>query len=315
MTAVHVHVPKPDQSDFGQRPMVGTHNLQHHELFSDEALIDLLDRFPRQHLYAWATGRDASRPQENQLAANADASGAELLRAVRAGRFWLNVTRIDRADARYRALIDEIYGQLTATVPGFVPLASQGALLISSPRAVVYYHADAPANMLWHVRGHKRVWIYPDLDERYMQQSVLEDIFAGVRHEYLPYESSFDAAATVYDLEPGQWTTWPQNAPHRVTNLDDLNVSLSTEHYTVASRRRERVYLANRFLRARLHVRNPSPRETGAVAALKTIFHRVANRLGFDPLQYKRYVPVLRVDPDAADAVRELTDCTPAGAR
>ena len=66
------------------------------------------------------------------------------------------------------------------------PLASRGTLLISSPRALVYYHADGPASALWHIRGRKRIWIYPALDGRYIQRELLEDIFAGVRHEYLP---------------------------------------------------------------------------------------------------------------------------------
>jgi hypothetical protein len=31
-------VPARRRSDFGQRPMLATHNLEHHELFTDEAL-------------------------------------------------------------------------------------------------------------------------------------------------------------------------------------------------------------------------------------------------------------------------------------
>jgi hypothetical protein len=48
------------------------------------------------------------RAGRHGLAADAlfsDAALAELLRAVRNGRLWLNVTRVDRADARYRELI------------------------------------------------------------------------------------------------------------------------------------------------------------------------------------------------------------------
>ena len=37
---------------------------------------------------------------------------------------------------------------------------------------------------------------------------------------------------------------WPQNAPHRVSNLDGLNVSLSTEYFTRQSRRRFQVFVA-----------------------------------------------------------------------
>ena len=306
MTTARVELPASNSADFGRRPLLASHNLHQHELFSDDALIDLLDRFPRQHLYALTMGNDPTHTEGNRLALHDGVSGADLLRAVKNGRLWLNITRVDRADARYRKLIDELYAQLAAQAPGFSPVASQGTLLISSPHVLVYYHADGPASVLWHIRGRKRVWVYPALDERYMQRELLEDIFAGVRHEYLPYENSYDQAAVVYDLEPGQWATWPQNAPHRVTNLDSVNVSLSTEHFTRQSRWRARVYTANRFFRTRLGLRNLSTREQGPAALMKTVVHRLACKAGLDPLQIKRHVPSLRVDPDAPGGVVAL---------
>jgi hypothetical protein len=254
-------------ADFGHRAMLAGHNLQSLDLFSEEAIVELLDRFPREHLYAWATGRDHTRPEHNRLAAQRDVDGATLLRAVKNGRFWVNITRIDLVDAEYRKLIDRLYEQLAAQVLGFEPLSCQGALLISSPQSITYFHADAPANMLWHIRGRKRIWIYPTLDERYLKREALEDIFAGVRHEYLPFDESFDSDAVRYDIEPGQWAAWPHNAPHRVSNLEGLNISLATEHFTTATVRRERLYRANRFLRTRLHLRNLSAREDGGSRA------------------------------------------------
>ena len=306
MTAVRVDLPQANRTDFGQQPLRARHNLHQHELFTDAALIELLDGFPREHLYALTMGNDNTRTDGNRLALHDGVSGADLLRAVKNGRLWLNITRVDRVDARYRSLINELYEQLAAQAPRFVPLASQGTLLISSPHVLVYYHADGPASVLWHIRGRKRIWVYPALDERYMQRELLEDIFAGVRHEYLPYEESYDQAAVVYDLEPGEWATWPQNAPHRVTNLDSVNVSLSTEHFTHQSRWRARVYTANRFFRTRLGMRNLSTREHGPAALLKTLVYRAARKAGLDPLQIKRHVPSLRVDADAPGGVVAL---------
>lgn len=293
-------------TDFGRRPLVAAHNLHLSDLFTDAALIDLLDHFPRQHLYALTMGNDLVRTDENRLALHDGVSGAELLRAVRNGRLWLNITRVDRADDRYRVLIDQLYAQLATRVSGFSPVASQGTLLISSPHAIVYYHADGPASALWHIRGRKRIWIYPALDERYVRRELLEDIFANVRHEYLPYDPAYDRGAVVFDLEPGQWATWPQNAPHRVTNLDSVNVSLSTEHFTRQSRWRARVYTANRFFRTRLGLRNLSVREDGPAAVMKAVIHRLARKAGLDPLPTKRHVPAMRVDPDAPGGVVAL---------
>ena len=294
------------RSDFGRRPVLGQHLLHERKLFTDDALEALLDRFPRQHLYALSMGRDPMRVEENLLAKQDGVSGAELLQAVRKGRLWLNLTRVDRADIRYRELIDELYAQLHERVPGFAPDASQGTLLISSPQALVYYHADGPASVLWHIRGRKRVWVYPALDTRLMRTELLEDIFAGVRHEYLPYDSAYDEVAEVHDLEPGQWIAWPQNAPHRVSNLDSVNVSLSTEHFTAETRRRFRLYVANRFFRTRLGLAQPSLREDGAAALGKTLVQRAARKLGLDPVHLRQNIPVLRVDAAAPDGVAAL---------
>lgn len=317
MSALAVDLPENLKANFGRSPVVGGHGLQDHELFTDAALIELLDHFPREHLYAFNMGTDPTRVEENRLALHDGVSGAELLAAVRNGKLWLNVTRVDRADSRYRQLISDLFEELSAQVPGFFPEASQGTLLISSPHALVYYHADGPANALWHIRGRKRVWVYPALDEHYMKRELLEDIFAGVRHEYLPYEPAYDDGAQIYDLEPGQWISWPQNAPHRVTNLDSVNVSLSTEYFTRASQRRFQVYVANRFFRTRLGWKNPSTREDGLGALSKTLVQRVARKLGLNPLQFRKQIPVLRVAADAPGGVVALSaaasDASPGG--
>ena len=301
-----VTLPPGGAAAFGRAPVVGRHALADHALFTDAALIELLDRMPRERLFALSMGTDPLRSEENRLALHDGVSGAELLRAVRKGRLWLNVTRVDRVDARYRRLFEGLYAELAALVPGFAPDACQGTVLISSPHALVYYHADGPASALWHIRGRKRVWVYPPLDPRYMAREQLEDIIAGVRHEYLPYEAAYDAGASVHDLAPGDWIHWPQNAPHRVTNLDSLNVSLSTEHFTRASRRRARVYVANRFFRTRLGWSGLSAREDGALALAKVLAQRVARRLGLDPVTTKSHVAALRVAPDAPGGVVAL---------
>jgi hypothetical protein len=302
-----------DARDFGVRTLVSSHDLHRSELFTDAGLIDLLDRFPRGNLYALTTGADPARPDQNQFALSENVSGADLLRAVRKGRLWLNLTRINYADDRYRELLARLYAQLAAQVNGFKPDWIQGNLLISSPHAIVYYHADGPASVLWHMRGRKRVWVYPANDTRYVRADAMEDIFAGVRHEYLPYETSFDDAALVIDLQPGQWISWPQNSPHRVVNLDGLNVSLTTEHFTRQTRRRARVYVANRFLRTRFGMTNLSTRDQGPAAFAKAVMHKAAKLTGFDRAPPKRHVATMRVDAEAPQGVVALAQPDAAG--
>lgn len=299
MSLSSTSLPAARREDFGRVPVVGTHGLGDATLFSDASLIALLDEFPRERLYAFTMGTDPTRIDEYRKVRHAGVSGAELLEAVRCGRLWLNITRVDLADPAYHRLVDALYEQLAELLPDFAPLRDQGTLLISSPQAQVYYHADGPASVLWHIRGRKRVWVYPAMDERYLRYELLEDIFAGVRHEFVPFEPAFDAGAEVYDLEPGQWISWPQNAPHRVVNADSLNVSLSTEHFTAASLRRYQLFLANRFFRTRFGRRHPSLREDGALALTKALVQRSARRLGLHPLHYQQHAESLQIKADA----------------
>jgi len=298
-----VELPDSIRGDFGVRPLLSSHDLHQRDLFTDDALIELLDGYPREHLYALTMGTDDFQTDQNRLALHDGVSGASLLKPVKNGRLWLNITQVHRADRRYRDLIDELFAQLRAQIPGFSPVSTEGTLLISSPNVLVYYHADASPSVLWHLRGQKRIWIYPALDEHYIKRDHLEDIYAGVRHEYLPFDPSFDRAAVVYELQPGQWLSWPHNAPHRITNLGSVNVSLSTEYVTRESRAHARVHVANRYFRTRLGFRNLSDREGGVSAFLKTNLHRVARKIGLDPLNLKQHVPAFRVDPDAPRGV------------
>jgi hypothetical protein len=294
-----VEISTEDRPRFGRVPLLGRHRLHELDLFSDEALIELLDGFPRENLFALSMGYDLRRPEENRLALHDGVSGADLLKAVKRGRLWLNVTRVDRVDRRFRDLIDQLYVELEKQCPEFHPSGSQGTLLISSPEAMVYYHADGPPTLLWHIRGRKRVWMYPALDERFAARDALEDIFAGVGHEYLPYRPELDDGSVSQVLDPGQLASWPQNAPHRVTNLDSVNVSLTTEHFTKASRSRARLFQANRFLRCKLGIRPRSINTAGPAALAKTALHRAARAMGMDVNPPKRHVPSLRVDPTA----------------
>lgn len=296
---------------FGQGTVRGEHSLMPDRLFTDRALIRLLDHFPRDRLFAFHTGTDPSRLEENLNADHQGISGAELLRAVQRGRLWLNLTRVDRADDRFRALIDSLYLSLAQMFPGFRPLRSQGTLLISSPGALVYYHADAPASVLWQLHGEKCVRVYPAQHPAFLQREHLEDIFAGVRHEYLPYRAEWDVAAEAHTLQPGDWISWPQNAPHRVTNGDSVNVSLATEHFTAEGLRRHQVYLANRFLRTQLGAQGLSVREQGLPMHGKIWLRRVATRLGLNPLDYRQHYPEWRVDADAEQGVSPVSPRPP----
>ena len=63
------------------------------------------------------------------------------LRAAGSGSTCATSPRVDR---RYRDMLDGMFEEIAAKVPGFEAPNHQDSILISSPDAQVYYHADLP---------------------------------------------------------------------------------------------------------------------------------------------------------------------------
>jgi len=296
---------------YSSRVQVGRHRLQDMDLFNDDVLINLLDNYPRNRLQAWTMGTDPLRREDWKAVDTTGLSGKDLLAAVKSGRLWYNILRLDLFDKRYRDLVDQLYGEMVGECPRFKPMSTVGTLLLSSPHAQVYYHADGPPTTLFHVRGSKRLWIYPADDERFVSQHFLEEIFGSAMDEEVPYSPEFDRYAEVFDLEAGDAIWWPLNAPHRIENSGTLNVSLSTRYRTEQSEQRKLVYNANRFFRRRLGLQRLSAKETGLRSACKCFTYRLCRRLGLernDPAYV--YHTDLRVDPSAELGVAPLLEPT-----
>jgi hypothetical protein len=281
--------------------VLAPHQMHRSQLFSDSALVRLLDAHPLADLGINTMGTSHTRFEWREGDRNGVPSEA-LLELVRRGRLWINLRNVMRHHAELREAIDATYDELERRSPCFRAQQRSANLLISSPGALVHYHLDTPVNMLWHIRGRKRVWVYP-LDERFVSQQYLEGVFSGELAEDLPYDESFDAFATVFDVEPGQMLTWPQNSPHRVTNLEGLNVSLSTEHKNARALRQGNVHLANQFLRRTCGLPCRSWKIDGPAAHAKQFIIRAARRLPgvrTEPVKKGNEYPVsFQVDPEA----------------
>ncbi len=253
--------------------LIARHQIVESGVFSDENLARIIDRHPPEDFSINTMGQDTS-VFEWREGDRGTLPGKDLLALVRTHRFWINCRKMLKHHPEVREVVNSIYDELESAVPGFQANERSANLLISSPGALVHYHVDVPVNMLWHIQGRKRVWIYPHFDQRFLPTSVAEQVCAGELSEDIPYDARLDAYALVVDPEPGQVVTWPQLTPHRVQNLEGLNVSLSTEHINPRAVRRSAVYRANHFLR---HTLNWAPRSTainGPIAMVKQKFAR-----------------------------------------
>lgn len=292
---------------------VAEHRLAELPLFTDEALIRILDKHPRKDLGVNSMGSDPTRRTDWQEGATGELDGCTLLEIAKRGRLWLNVRRVMDHHPEYLDVVNTLYDELE-TLSGEGMFNRSANLLISSPTAMVYYHLDCPANMLWHIRGEKRVWAYP-LESGIVSPETIEAVLTGEASEELAYRKEFDLHAKVVDLKPGQMITWPQHTPHRVVNTSGLNVSLSTEHMTQRALRKNNVYLANQHFRRLFGQGFTSTRIEGPAAALKEAAIRIVRRLPVvrpQPPQGFKYPITFQVDPRVPGGMRPLDASRPA---
>jgi len=274
----HSLVDWPDNQLLQDHVIRARHRLLDTQLFSDEKLIELFDRHDPDELLVYRMGDNHHNLDDFQFGSRGKLTATELLDAVRAGKLWLNILNMTTNHEHFDELVDNIYDELEEKVLKFKTVYRSANLLVSSPNSQVYYHADAPLNMLWHLRGEKRVWVYPG-DERFAPREWVEMIFTRESDDDLPYSPEFDQFATAYDLCPGDMLTWSQNTPHRVENLSGLNVSLTTEHYTPEAMKKRMTYLSNHYLRRWFGLPTTDVTLHGPSALMKRTMFRVARRL------------------------------------
>jgi hypothetical protein len=291
-------------------PFVTRHRFQETGLFTDEALAALIDRYPRDRLQVFTMGTDPTNNSDWAPVDTTGVSGAEMLRAAAVGRFWIKLMRLDLVDRELSELVNRAHEGIWSNAPGMLPGRLRPLLLISSPGALVYYHADAYPTMLWHVRGSKRVWIYPACKPDLVDPRLMEQIYAGEIDEEIPYQPSFDQQAHVFDLLPGQLLTWPLNAPHRIVNHNSVNVSVSVQYATRRGDQRSLVYHANHYFRKKLGLPMRSTVEGGLGAALKCTAFRVVRKLhiAMSAVPKRRYMARYRIDGSATSGMTLLPD-------
>ncbi|MBV6658223.1 MAG: cupin-like domain-containing protein [Devosiaceae bacterium] len=294
-----------DKAMWGHHTVQLDHTLHEHDLFEKDALIELIENYPRSH-YDLITMPKPGSPKaywrEGELGG---ADGAEVVEAIERGQLWINLRNAMDVDDRYAKLLDAMFEEMRANVPGFETFKRTMGILISSPGAQVYYHCDVPGQALWQIRGEKNVYVYPNT-EPFLTEMAMEKIITGETEEEIHYEQWYDDHAKVVRLKPGEMLHWPLNAPHRVENLGMLNVSVTTEHYTKAIAKQYAVRYANGILRQRMGLQKLS-----ANIESPTVYPKLALAAAFKygGLQKARAVKRMvdfRVAKDAPDGTVDI---------
>jgi hypothetical protein len=237
---------------WGRQPVCIGHRLHESPLFSRAALAALIESYPREHynIFSMSAQSEKNKFYWRQGDFNGH-SGEEVLNTIANGRLWLNMRKANVVDRRYGELLDAILAEIAEHIPGFASQRHECGILVSSPKAQVYYHVDLGGQLLFQIMGRKRLYFYAP-DKPFITSEDLERTSISSAGVDIPYREWFDDYARVYeDFVPGQMMHWPLFAPHRVENYDCLNVSMTMEFTTPAMMRTQIVNLANGALRAK----------------------------------------------------------------
>lgn len=236
------------RAEFRHGVMTARHRLHQAAEFTDFALAELIERHPRELTDICTMGDDPTDRDSWRAGERGSLSGMQLLEAVREGRLWIQMREVMNRDEAYKPFFTGLFDQLKRLNPGYAPIRAFGSIILSSQGAQAFYHSDVSETLFLHVRGRKRFRVYPP-HAPWLDEQSLEAILHKDQTEDIPFETRWDEDAATFDLSPGDFLTWPLHAPHRVENIEGLNVSITCEVVTRASMMKNAVLHANGALR------------------------------------------------------------------
>ena len=261
------------RSQFGKQPFGLRHRLAHHPLFALPRLIELAKCLPARFVEYNAgdvpISLDPAKTPRNGL------SPEETVRRIEECRSWLALRNAEQ-DPDYRALLHRVVDEVRPHVQDAIHDAG-AFIFVSSPGAVAPYHMDPEENLLFQIRGSKRVHIFDPSDRSLLSQEELERFYSGA-HCNLVYREAYAPKARAFDLAPGEGVHIPLTAPHWVRNGGEVCISFSVTLYTRDCYRVSHVHHMNARLR-RWGIR-PSPVGQSALRdGLKQLYLRAETRL------------------------------------
>ncbi len=284
------------------------HRLAQTGLFEDAHLAELIDiaRQKGPQFYTLGTLNEDGFGEKWQNGVLEDMPGSKILEAIKKGHFWLQLQGLKEIAPEYYSLASQGFSELAEQNSGFRYYKLSCNLLISSPSARVLCHLDCAEVILWHIRGRKRVYLYDLTKQAFASDETIENVIMRETEEEIPYEKEWDKLANVYDLEPGQAVNWPHFWPHRIDNIEGLNVSMQTEFYSDQGLRQYGVRYANGVLRRKVGLNLKSTSTTGPVAAAKAGIGLVSKKLGLQKPVERKITSRFTIDPDKLGAIKIL---------
>lgn len=290
---------------FGADLGVYQHTLHQNALFSDAALAQLLDSYPREKIEIYTVGADQKSVDKSRRGSAESLSGAQLLDAAKKGRIWMRLRGIHKAAEGYQQIADKMFAELHQMHHGLTTFSHDVGVIISSPGLQEFYEFDMPLTALFQVSGEKtlRVW---DAREPYIRDEHLEIQALSGLTPAIEFNPIWNEDAQAVTLKPGMMATWPQNSPYRLVNGDALNVALYAAFMTPAALVRANVIYGNAVMRRRFGMAQRLVPSASPFNLVKMGLARLAKQSNWYPPSLKTRAITFHVEPAAPNAVREV---------
>lgn len=302
-----VEMSKEAAQNFGHGLSIFKHKFAESGLFTDEKLAELIERYPREYYMLNTMTAQGDKPEWRSGEIN-NVSGEKVLQALTEGRIWLALRRFDVVCPQYDELVSDAFSDIEKLQPGLNTFKHNSSMLISSPGARVLYHADIPYVSLFHVRGRKKLWLYDAQNKDHLPDHTLEGIILKETEEEIGYNEAWDAVADEVVLEPGTALSWELNAPHRVDNLDGLNVSITTDYFTDFAQKKYGVYFANGAMRRKFGFKPKSTKVDGIGAYAKCAAALALKKSGMMKSNERHVFSTFTLDPENIGQIVDIAE-------
>ena len=296
-----------NKESYGRTLMRAKHNLLETGLFCDEALIKLLDTHPTDYIDVCTNDPDPLLYDRHVSVDFRGFSGADILDLVKRGKVYINLREAMNMHPDYEPIMASLIEELEQN-SGIKENKKRcrGGILISSPTSITDYHSDTSRTNMWHLRGHKQIYVYP-LTKKFLPDVAYERIIIGEYDSDESYHPSFDDDAVCNDLYGGEFLSWPHPAPHRVVNKS-FCVSMVTEFTTRQTAYYNSIAMTNGLLRRHFN-RNPVYIQNARLENLvKGSFGRIAGKVGARKMHMRKDFVKYALDPASELGVKPVSE-------
>lgn len=253
------------------------HRLAGHPLLELDALAELAERMRPGTLEHKAATNLPLGISDSEIPAS-DLTVRDAFASIETCGSWILLRELEQ-DPAYR---DLLHGVLSELRPQIEPVTGEmmklvAFIFVSSPEAVTPLHFDPEYNILFQIRGHKTMTLFPATDSEIVTQRFREDYYNGGSRS-LPWRPEFEERGQEIHIEPGQGIYVPILAPHWVKTHDQVSISLSLTWQSDWSFDQADTHRFNSRLR-QLGLRPAPPRFFPKGNRSKAIAHRAISRI------------------------------------